>query len=162
MQLPATLVKQRRALAKLWLRWRLPIIAGSALVALVAVASVAWRELAERSAERRQQSMTAAVQAVAGGVGGAVRAQIDALAPMLEGVDLAGLIERGDAAETVAVEASLAAERPGVLRERILPTGVRKTESVNRTTGRSPTTSTSGLASRSYLAKMTPFPRASV
>jgi phosphomannomutase/phosphoglucomutase len=128
MALSASLVKHRRGLAKLWLRWRLVIVAAAALLVVIAGANFAWRELAARSDRFRQEAIESASSAIAQSVSKLINAQSRSIRSLVEGADLASLVTGGDVQAIAAAEAEMAARMPGLLRARIVRAGTSKTD----------------------------------
>jgi len=117
------LSRQRRELTKLWLTYRLPLIAAVALIAVVVGSKVAIDDHLAASAEARRAALDRAARGASKAVAGRISQLLERLDAAPDGAALNAALESGDPARVDAVAKELAASEADVLRVWILPPG---------------------------------------
>jgi len=120
MPLPKSLDRQRRELIKLWLRFRLALIASVAVLLLAGAGFYLWQQLERGAEQSRQQEVESSARVVAGDAQAALDALLEAVDAALDEAAVARLLADADASALREQEARLAAAVPGVLGVRII------------------------------------------
>ncbi|RKZ37988.1 MAG: phosphomannomutase/phosphoglucomutase [Gammaproteobacteria bacterium] len=128
MKVGGGLTKQRRALTKFWLQWRLPIIAIVGVVVLAVGGWFGYQNFAAGSAESERAAQEAAVRDYAAAVSAVMGKERQAVATAISAADLASLLEAGDPQVITAGEQSLLAGISGAQGLRILSADVNETD----------------------------------
>jgi len=124
MKAPSGLAKQqRRALARLWLTARVPIVIALLGFAIAGGLVVGYDRYQRWSEEQRRQAIEQAAQALARDTGRMLVRELEALTANATGEDLPRPLAANDRAALEQAEARLRASREGVLAVRIVPVG---------------------------------------
>ena len=119
MALPAGLAKQRRDLTKLWLKWRVALIAAlAALIALVG-ANFGYQKYVESSRAQAQTEFEETAAAVAKGMADAIETELQRVTAAVDVAALTEALKRGPSAIEQA-EAELAGAADKLLGARLL------------------------------------------
>ncbi len=118
------LAKQRRALTKLWLAWRLPLAVLVVAFVLLGGGYYAYLSYVESSAEAARQLKEKTSREVVQRFSSVIRAQLDAVHEAIDLERAAELLATGDEAARSEFAAAIAAARPEILGVRLLDADV--------------------------------------
>ncbi len=124
--LPTSLTRQRRELTKLWLRFRVPIVAGVTGLVVVVAGWYAWDAWQRNAEESRQRLVQVSARSVTEEVGKAVSGILGSVDAALGQATLAKLLAAGDAVALREQEAALVEAVPGALGVRVIQSDLRE------------------------------------
>ena len=122
------LTKQRRALTKFWLQWRLPVMAIVGFVVLAVGGWFGYQHFAAGSAESARAAREAAVRDHAAAVSAVMGKERRAVETAISEADLASLLDGGDPQAITAGEQSLMSAVSGTKGLRVLSVDVNETD----------------------------------
>ena len=128
MALPAGLAKQRRELTKLWLKWRLALIAAAAAVVVLALANFGYRLYVEGSQADKQAEIEGTASQVASTMAATIKKQMQAALPDVDLDELTTVLAGSSPDAVREAEASLVAATDKVIGARLLEPGVNDTD----------------------------------
>lgn len=128
MKATSNLVKQKRELSKLWLRYRVPATAAVVLALVLGGGNTLWESFREGDEAAHETERAELVGGFSKRLGNPVSAQTKAVAALSSDTELAQLFAGADAASLARANKDLAARLPGNLGVRLIPHGVRKVD----------------------------------